>query len=401
MITLAFLAAAAATFGLIELTPLGRAVAWRAMITPLASIIGSGFLVAAPLLAREFGGLAILAMAGLCLAGWWLGGVIRFNIAHVEPMIADGSAPPEVAALERVSQVVLVFAYVISVAYYLALLGAFVSRAFGGAPDPAAGRAIATALLAAIGWLGWSGGLGKVLTVESLVVSFKLAVIAGLLAALALHDAQAVAAGQSVAPPRPQAGAASLPALLGLLILVQGFETSRFLGESFDARTRIVSMRRAQLIASAIYVGFFALMSPLLGAAARGAGETAIIDVAALLAPLLPLALTLGAAASQFSAAAADAIGCAGLAAGTTRQMTSRFAFPVIALVAGLVIWETDIYGVIALASRGFALFYMLQCLVGAAATVRLSGWSPVAFWRLGLAGLCAAVAAFGAPAAA
>ena len=50
-----------------------RARAWRATVTPLASIIGSGFLVLAPLLVREFGRLAVLVMAGLCAVAYLVG----------------------------------------------------------------------------------------------------------------------------------------------------------------------------------------------------------------------------------------------------------------------------------------------------------------------------------------
>jgi hypothetical protein len=402
MLALAFLLGAGLVAAAIGLTPLRRAPVWRAMTAPLASIIGSGFLVSAPLLAREIGGLAILGIAGLCLAGYWIGGAIRFNIAHVEPMLAGREPPRLVRVLERSSDFALVFAYVVSVAYYLALLGAFAVRAVLGAPYAEPARLVATALLAVIGWLGWSGGLRKILSVEMLVVGIKLAIIGGFLLALAAHLAGALAAGAPVAPPPPHGDAGSIPVLLGLLILVQGFETSRFLGEGFDRETRIRSMRLAQILASAIYLAFFALMSPLLATAMAGKGETAIIDAAAVLGPLLLLALTVGALASQFSAAVADAVGCAGLASDAGgRRIGMRYAFPVIAFVSALVLWDTDIYGVITLASRAFAVYYMLQCLVAAAATVRLAGWTRAAAWRLILAVFCAAVAILGVPASA
>lgn len=56
-------AAVATAAGLVLLQPrLMHAPAWRATITPLASIIGSGFLVAGPILAHAAGNLAWLAM---------------------------------------------------------------------------------------------------------------------------------------------------------------------------------------------------------------------------------------------------------------------------------------------------------------------------------------------------
>ena len=51
---------------LVLLSPwLRRSDEWRATVTPLASIIGSGFLASVPLLARETGNWSILAMAVL------------------------------------------------------------------------------------------------------------------------------------------------------------------------------------------------------------------------------------------------------------------------------------------------------------------------------------------------
>jgi hypothetical protein len=42
---------------------------WKATVTPLASIMGSGFLVSAPLLAGIVGNLALFCMAALLLVG--------------------------------------------------------------------------------------------------------------------------------------------------------------------------------------------------------------------------------------------------------------------------------------------------------------------------------------------
>ena len=54
---------------------------WQTMTTPLASIIGSGFLVLGPILATEFGGFAPLVMGLLCLLAYLFGAAIRFNMA--------------------------------------------------------------------------------------------------------------------------------------------------------------------------------------------------------------------------------------------------------------------------------------------------------------------------------
>jgi hypothetical protein len=51
--------------------------------------------------------------------------------------------------------------------------------------------------------------------------------------------------------------------LLGLIILVQGFETSRNLGAHYDGPTRIATKRYAQLLSSGIYFLFILLITPL------------------------------------------------------------------------------------------------------------------------------------------
>ncbi|WP_193188370.1 hypothetical protein [Nisaea sediminum] len=399
MIEILFLLTAAGIFAAIMLGPAARSETWRAMVAPLASIIGSGFLVSAPLLGHEFGGLAIGGIALLCAMSWAIGGAVRYNIAYVEPMLESGQPPRHVAILERLSTFVLFFAYVISVAYYLALLGAFVIKLVAPGADPVAAKGIATALLALIGWLGWSGGLKRVIAMESTVVVFKLAIIGGFLAALAAFNIEGVLDGRSVLPPAPRGDLASLPVLLGMLIMVQGFETSRFIGEEFGRQLRVRTMRYAQLAATAIYLVFFALLGPLMNGAMSGKGETAIMDAAAIVAPLLPIGLTLGAIASQFSAAVADAIGGAGLAHDATRRLNGHQVYPLFVFVSALVLWETDIYGVIVLASRAFAVYYMLQCLVAAVATARNGHAKTAIAARLALALLCAAVAIFGVPA--
>ena len=57
---------------------------WSATITPLASIIGSGFLVSVPLLATSMGIWSIPAVIGLTTLAFLIGGVVRYNIRNGE-----------------------------------------------------------------------------------------------------------------------------------------------------------------------------------------------------------------------------------------------------------------------------------------------------------------------------
>lgn len=77
-----------------------------------------------------------------------------------------------------------------------------------------------------------------------------------------------------------------------------------------------------------------------------------------------------------------------------------KAAFLVAAALATAVVWLTDPFQVVALASRAFALFYAMQCVLGLWVSVRRSegGWAARAGIALtGLVSLTAALA--GAPA--
>ena len=397
MISILFVITALALLALLLFAPFVRGNMWRATVTPLASIIGSGFLVSAPLLGREFGGYAAPAMVVLIVLACLLGWAIRYNIRVVEPLLAEGSNKT-VNSIEKLSHVVLAFAYFISVAYYLSLLGNFVLEA-ASIQNATIANGIAMALLVFIGFLGLSGGAQKVAAIERYATALNLAVIGAMLVALAAYSIGLIGAGQSVAPPPGKMSMGSLPVLLGLLIVVQGFETTRFTGEDFDADTRQRAMLIAQLVSGAIYIIFFILLSPLLGELSKGSGVAAIITVSAVVTALLPLSLTVAAAASQFSASIADSLGEAGLVSDLTGgHIDQRHAYPLMALVGIGILSTLDVNGVIALASRAFALFYSLQCLVAwqAARKRTADKRKSYAFLILGL--IAAAVFVFGVP---
>jgi uncharacterized membrane protein len=255
-------------------------------------------------------------------------------------------------------------------------------------------------LLVLIGYAGSRGGLTSVERLEIHAVSTKLAIIAGLLAALAIF---------AFAGPTPSGGAAlvspsvgSISVILGMLIVTQGFETSRYMGEEYDRETRIRTMRYAQVLSMAIYGAFFLLVVPVVGQTMGHDGIAAILDATAVVSPILPTLVTIGALASQFSAAAADSIGAAGLMNDVTNgHITGRHAYPFVALVAIVITWTTDVFGVVALASRAFALYYMLQCVVAVMAARedgKVPRNVPRDVWHLLIALLCLAVVLFGAP---
>lgn len=370
---------------------------WAATVTPLASIVGSGFLVSVPLIAGRVGIWAVPVILALSGIAFCLGGAIRYNIRYAEPLLAD--AAQQLRSIEMMSHLVLIGAYFISVAYYLALLSTFGLKLFGIA-DPDMARAVSTALVAAICGGGALKGLSGAEKTEKFTVSANLAAIGALLACLLLFSLD-LPAGHSWKNSAELQGSFDTQAvrfLMGMLIIVQGFETTRFMGEMYDAETRISAMRRAQIVSSLIYVVFFALMIPLYPDFTSTTDVTGVISTIGRVSPWLPFVVIGGAIASQFSAAVADSIGASGLVSDTTqRHVSSSHAYLLIGSVAVIVIWETDVLSIISLASRAFALFYALQSVVATQVAYRRKD-NAKALWFSLMAAIAFAVTLLGIP---
>jgi len=80
---------------------------------------------------------------------------------------------------------------------------------------------------------------------------------------------------------------------------------------------------------------------------------------------ILPLPLVAAAVLSQFSAAVADTLGGEGNMVEASRgRITHHVAYMTIGAGAIAITWSATTLQTVALASRAFALYYMLQCLV-------------------------------------
>lgn len=373
-----------------------RSELWRATVTPLASIIGSGFLVLGPILAHAFGMWAVAAMAALCLAAWGFGAAIRYNISHAEPLPEGEDVV--VDRLETFSGAALAGAYVVSVAYYLNLFGAFgVSLTpFSGAFE---GRALTSAMLIGLLALGWFKGFKAMEKAEMLTVAVKLAVIAGLVAGLAVYFVD-LAGEDALIFSAPHHGPwAAITLCLGLIVTVQGFETARYIGRTHKAPVRIRAMRLAQGLAVVIYLVYTVFLSFSFPVDPGALSETAIIDMMAVVAPLLPFLLVAAALAAQASAAIADAGGTGGLGAELTGGRLSPKASYAVLVAAGLALtWGSDIFSIISYASRAFALYYALQAVIACRLALKKGERAKgVIFGLIAALGLAAAI--FGAPA--
>jgi hypothetical protein len=341
---------------------------WTIIVTPLASIIGSGFLVVAPLLYQNFGRyhlLAIVLINALAISTGW---VVSTNINHFEPLLHNGNDHTRLLrGMERAASLVLGISYIISVGFYLSLLSAFTLNFFG-VHSRLFVRLLTTAILAFIGLFGFLRGLHGMEALEKIAVKVNLSVIFGLLATLVL-SAGYLRVNGTVRPELaiPELSMDSLRILGGMLLIVQGFETARYLGKDYTKVERSRGLVFAQLIAAVIYILFVPLAAPLAVDLTQAADETAIISIVGRAAFGLAPALSVAAIFSQFGAAVADTVGTGGILEEETRGwIRRRVGYLLVTGLAIILVWTRDVFSVLALASRSFALYYALQAVMAA-----------------------------------
>jgi len=369
---------------------------WRAVVTPLASIIGSGFLLLGPVLSHAFGGFAPWVMGGLCVVAYMFGGVIRSNIATGEDAIITGQHGTLAKRIETISSWALAFAYIISVSYYLNLLGAFAlsMTPFDSRFDA---KLLTTGVFILIVLIGCTNGFKSLERMEYFSVAIKLAIIAGLVIGLIVNFGDQAIHETLIFNPETVTGWPAITMALGLLITVQGFETSRYLGAVYDAQTRIRSMRMAQWLSTVIYVVYIVLIAYVFRPDQMSMTETGIINMMQIVAPILPFLLVAAALASQLSAAIADTSGSGGLFTELSRNRISEpQAYFILAVIGIALTWAADIFAIVNYASRGFAIYYGLQSGLAAVIAIKQKSGFPKVFWYLALATLGAAIAVFG-----
>lgn len=366
---------------------------WRATITPLASIIGSGFLVLGPILGSNFGKFAPLVMLALCVLAAAFGSAVQFNIALLE----RGQRSTTEERLEVVASIALTLAYLISVTYYLNLFGAFGTSLTSFNSETEA-RILTSVVFLVILGVGWTRGFHSLENMEYGSVMIKLSMIGGLLIGLCLFFQERWRDDLLVFSPPSEVGLEGLMLVFGLIVTVQGFEISRYLGDEYEAETRIRSMRLAQAVSTVIYLVYISLVAYLFKSDRIPVSETAIIGMMEQVAPILPGLLVLAALSAQFSAAVADTNGAGGLILELSRQrVSSRQGYLAIGVLGLLLTWSANVFEIISYASRAFAAYYALQCCLAVLGARRLRRWGlALAYGVLALLGV--AILLFGTP---
>ena len=337
----------------------------NATTTPLASIFGSGFLVIVPILAGAVGRYSVFAMAAVCALALAVGTVIRFNIKHTEPILAD--KPKEsTLSIERTSDLALILAYVISVCLYVRILSSFVLGALH-LDTPLNENLLTSTVILAITIIGITKGLQELEVLERWALYITLVIIGLLLFGFAYYDwtAWSSTAGLQSAQSVDHTPWEILTIVAGTLIVVQGFETPRYLGDIFDAPTRIKASRWSQIVSTVVYLLFVASALPLVHLLKGQYDDNSLMLLAGFASSLLVVPLVMAAALSQFSAAVADTMSATGnMEELTSHKLKQKWGYLFVGVGAIALTWSASTFAIVALASRAFAFYYMLQCFV-------------------------------------
>jgi hypothetical protein len=346
---------------------LTKSTSWQATLTPLSSIIGSGFLIIAPLLASVVGAYSPFAVTGIVVLAYAIGGVIRFNITHAEPLLHDKKAHPVIYKIDLFANTAISFAYVTAVAFYLSLLSSFLLTYIGFGDSPGLERTLTTIIIVFIAATGFIRGLGGLEKLEAYSMSLQLSIVAALLIGIFVYDYNFIQSERSLTFDVQDRGWITKACILcGILLVVQGFETSRFLGEKYPADIRVQTMRRAQIISGILYVVSVAALMPIVQHIDLENIQIAeIVSATGLAATVLPLMLIVAAIMSQFSAAVADTVGAGCMASeSSSGKLSTNYGYLLVSLFAIILIWTADLLEIISFASRAFALYYLLQCVI-------------------------------------
>jgi hypothetical protein len=367
---------------------------YQATVVPLANIMDIGYVAMTPIIVLISGLDAPLTMLGLCALGFAMGWVIRYNIRQYEP-VSDEKG--RLRDIERTGQWALIMASLVNVAYYLQLMGAAIFFPFEeGTVDAAAVETnIAVGSLVALGVIGFFFGLGRLNRMGQRTTAFNLAAVAAIIVGfLGYNIFVALQGNWSLPDYNPPVTTQSTRQILGFFALVQGFEASRYLTEQYSAELRIATMRNAQIIATVAFVIFPAAALLLIAQVRPDPTPVGAVQIGSVASPVLPWLVLLLAIGSQASASINAIFSSSNVMVElTNKRIPRRLTFPLLAAGSIVVVIATDVLTSVAAASRVFAVFYVIQCLIALIMARRRRQWPRVVgILAVGLAMLVIAI---------
>ena len=250
----------------------------------------------------------------------------------------------------------------------------------------------AVVVLAALAFIGFRYGLGFLNRLGDRTTAFNLSAIIAILVAFLAFNVEAIIEGSWTFPDyNPPNDPDRLRKLLGFFAMVQGFEASRYIGTRFSGELRISTMRLAQYVSTIVFVVLIASSLFLFSEAQPEPDATAIFVIAEQVSDVLPFIILVAAIGSQLSAIVnATSSRSDLLIEATHHSVDRRFTFLLLLVPAITVVVFADVTEAVALASRVFAFYFLLQALLAAILAARKRSWLWVAFF----VGVCLAMAA-------
>ena len=367
---------------------------YRATVVPLANIMDVGFIVMAPVIVLLAGYGAPLFMLGLCLVAIAAGFTISYNIRHYEPLAGTGGGVNRVAAVAQWS---LLAASVVNIAYYAQLMMTLVLEPLGLFTD---NRVTVTAaiVLGGLALYAYRFGIGPLSRIAERTTAFNLAAVVTVVVAFLAFNIFEAIGGNFDYPAYDPPDEDNLRKLVGFFALVQGFEAARYIGAQFGPEVRIAAMRRAQLVAYGVFVLLIGT-SLLLFARFRPEPDiTAIFVIAKEVTPFLPWLLLIAAIGSQASAIIGATTSRSGLLIESTHEtMKRKFTFIALLVPAIVIVLVADVLAAVALASRVFAAYFLIQAVIAGMLAAKNGSWLKVAgFAAIGV--VMAFIMIFGLP---
>jgi len=345
-----------------------------ATVTPLASIFGSGFLIIVPVLERTLGAWSVAGAAAVCALAWVIGTAVRHCVRVVEPLAMSGRLDSTTARMDRVADAVIAVAYIISVALYLRIMAEYLVRLFSPAGSLQWEKLIACLSVVVIMSIGIRRGFHGLELLERAALGVVLALTFALGLSLLVHDGRELLGPGLTLPPVPDVSWWQVFLVLGgIVITVQGFETVRYLYADYNAETRILASRLAQIIATIVYISFVAVATPVMGLGTAAGPDNTLLEITRRVAPLLTIPLVISAVLSQFSAATADTAAAEGNLGGMREWMTGARPYLVSGGAAIALAATVDTFWIIAIASRAFAAYYAFQSIIALRTSTQLA----------------------------
>lgn len=368
---------------------------YQAMVVPLANIMDVGFIAMSPIIIVLVGYDAPLFMLAICLTAIATGFAISYNIRAYEPRIG---MPDRIHRIEAVARWSLFGASIANIAYYTQLLMTLVLLPLNWYTDGGV-TLTSVAVLVIVTALGFAGYLPALNRLGDRTTAFNLAAVFAVIAAFLVFNAQEALAGRWELPSyNPPNEADDFRKLLGFFVLVQGFEASRYMGRRVSADLRISTMRLAQWIATGAFVLLVAGSLLLFVQLIPEPDATAIFVVSDAVSPFLPWLILLAAVGSQLSAITnATSSRSELLTEATHDAMPHKYTFPVLLIPAMILVLFTNVTSAVAVASRVFAFYFLLQASIAIVLAKRLGAWGKVfGFVLVGL--VMAVIMVFGIP---